>query len=178
MKPSGCKAKGSAFELDVAKALAKALNISQKKYLQRSPESGARPVWKGDVVPVGALVDIWPFHVECKKREGWDLYQVMCDETGKSEPLQWFIEACEQAYDTEKVPLIVFARNFRPWLIAYPFELYRPTSVRAIMNVKVSYTQKRSKVLTIVPFKAFIDDFLKVVYLPKVQEIGISEAQD
>jgi hypothetical protein len=169
MRPSGCKEKGSAFELEVAKRIATLMGIDQKKWLQRSPESGARPVWKGDIVPVAKLAEYWPFHIECKKQQGWDLQQIL--ESDKCLPITWFKEAIDQAFETDKSPLIIFALNYRKWLIAYEPTLF-PAKKR--LHITVETDNGIEMRLDICPFEEFAEYIFHDVWKKKVKECGIA----
>ncbi len=53
----------------------------------------------------------FPFAVECKKREGWQLDDVF---SIRGAPLQWWSQAERQARESHLHPLLVFTRNRRP----------------------------------------------------------------
>lgn len=54
----------------------------------------------------------FPFAVECKKQEGWDLDGIM--DGGSWKPWAWWAQAKEQARRVGLLPLLVFTRNRRP----------------------------------------------------------------
>ena len=55
----------------------------------------------------------FPFIVEVKWHEGWDLDQLIKSDKGKV--WQWWKQAKEQAEDTNKYPLLLMKRNRNPW---------------------------------------------------------------
>ena len=174
MKPAGSKQKGSSFELQIAKRISGVIGVDQQKYLQRSPESGARISWKGDIVPVYPLPMIWPYHIECKKREGWNLDQLLDPSNSKCEPMIWFKEACEQAYDDKHIPLIIFSKNYRPILIAFPESLYTPQHF-----LKVKVLVQKHKVLYVLNI-CTLTEFEAMVFYPlrdQVKGLGIYKGE-
>jgi hypothetical protein len=100
------KDKGSAFERKVAKILSEAFGVE----LVRTPMSGGwgRLETKGDLV----TRDDFPYHVECKKREGWNI-DCLLSGKGTKELENWWNQTTEQC-PADKVPLLVFSKNFSP----------------------------------------------------------------
>lgn len=101
------KAKGSKFEREVARIFRKHTGLE----LHRTPLSGGwgKMKTKGDLVAADG-VD-FPYFVECKKVEGWDLWNCLFSGTG---PIyQWWEKAKEQAKAEGKIPLLVFAQRAR-----------------------------------------------------------------
>ena len=84
----------------------------------RTPSSGGfktkrfRDDWnaEGDVVTPDTT---FPFSVEIKHREGWTLDHVL---TSPASPIwDWWNQAISQGGDS-KIPLLIFKRNFMPWM--------------------------------------------------------------
>tara|TARA_R100001086_G_scaffold210036_1_gene125919 strand:- start:434 stop:916 length:483 start_codon:yes stop_codon:yes gene_type:complete len=99
--------KGARFERSIVKRLAKWWGSE----FQRTPQSGGSQLangWNlaGDVCTPD---ETFPFHVECKHVEGWDLSHLL---TSKEMGLfgKWLDQASTEASDG-KIPLIIFKRN-------------------------------------------------------------------
>ena len=82
----------------------------------------------GDVVcllhePTPHLDDTFPLSVECKKEEGWDFIQLL---KGSSSTIfhRWWEQSSSDAALWNKIPVVVFSKNFAPDFIMYPI----PTS--------------------------------------------------
>jgi hypothetical protein len=116
-KPINSKAKGSEFERRIAKALGKWF----KEDFNRTPASGGLH-WKEDNRVAGDIVtppdSIFPFTVECKKREGWDLDQVL---KGTGEVEKWWMQAVGDSERVKLLPFLVFAKNFSPYYLMLDF---------------------------------------------------------
>jgi len=118
------KAKGNRFEREIAQELTEWTGMK----MVRTPMSGA---WSG------CDVDIWPdsqamyfpFAVECKKSEGWDLSGVL---TGGALFQDWWTQAVTQAMrlsekDGRKFhPMLFFARNRYPVMVCFDYYLFGP----------------------------------------------------
>jgi hypothetical protein len=109
-KPINSKAKGSEFERKVAKAL----STWWGEQFQRTPMSGGLH-WKDDNRVAGDIVtppdSIYPWTTECKKREGWDLEQVL---KGTGEVEKWWSQSVRDGERVSLRPLLVFSKNFAP----------------------------------------------------------------
>lgn len=74
---------------------------------------------RGDIVSTPAMP--WPFVVECKKQEGWELDGILQRQSW--EPWKWWEQAKTQASavcarrQVNLYPLLVFARNRRPPMV-------------------------------------------------------------
>jgi len=173
MKPSGARSKGTGFELTVAKQFAKDLGgFNQQRYLPRAPESGARVQWKGDIVATDKLAAIWPFLIECKKQEGWTL-EGLFKRDSKHIAKEWFAKAVEQAKESyDKIPILVFARNYQPWLVAFPITLESEMnySTCTFLSFPVESTNTIACVLT---YQDFLDLYLRPAFQEKIREWGI-----
>lgn len=108
--------KGNKYERDIAKAFEAYYGCR----VSRAPRSGGWSTVAG-FGPRGDLIFAHrkaPYHVECKKQEGWDLSDLL---TGKrinaSNGLRkWWKQASSQC-GKGKVPMLVFARNHQPSLL-------------------------------------------------------------
>jgi hypothetical protein len=118
--------KGNRGELDVAEAFSKWCG----EHVRRTPGSGG---WGGSQ-DFGTTADLickkkaFPFHVECKHREGWVLDDLV---TGaRSDHDKSIVKWWEQCWETcpkivgkngytklKKEPMLVFRRNRQPWLV-------------------------------------------------------------
>jgi hypothetical protein len=184
VRPGGNRSKGIGFELTVAKQIAKDLGgFDQQRYLPRAPDSGARRNWKGDIVATGELLSIWPFLIECKKEEGWQLEGLLKNDN-KHIIREWWTKACEQSFDSYgKTPLLIFARNFQPWLIAYPSSLMEFQDYGKIspflMFTAFTDTDKThdNYFANITLYENFIESYLKPVYCDKIKALGILPGQ-
>jgi hypothetical protein len=104
------KAKGSEFERKVAKALSQWWG----EEFHRTPMSGGLH-WKEDNRVAGDIVtppdSLYPFTTECKKREGWDLEQVL---KGTGDVEKWWNQAVADGERVKLKPLLIFSKNFAP----------------------------------------------------------------
>jgi hypothetical protein len=180
MRPGGCRDKGCGWELIVAKQLAKDLGgFDQQRFLPRAPDSGARIQWKGDIVAADKLSAIWPFLIECKKQEGWQIEGLL--KTGNKHIIkEWYGKAAQQAQESfDKIPLLIFARNFQPWLVAFPYSLCSPITLvkheAYYMMFSVEPRDLPHNVAYITTYQNFVDVYLKPTYAPKIKELGILE---
>ena len=176
MKPGGAKDKGTGFELQVAKKLAKELDINQQRYLPRAPESGARIQWKGDIVATDKLASIWPFLIECKKQEGWS-FETLLRNGQKNIIAEWYIKACEQAKESyDKTPILIFSRNFQPWWVAFPLHILN-TFQKPLPEFYIHFAMQIEEVRhvgTICLYSDFEQLFIVPTYKPMVEELGIT----
>jgi hypothetical protein len=99
--------KGARFEREIVKRLTKWWGAE----FQRTPQSGGSQLasgWNlaGDVCTPD---ETFPFHVECKHVEGWDLSHLL---TSKEMGLfgKWLDQATDEAANG-KIPLVIFKRN-------------------------------------------------------------------
>jgi len=112
------KNKGSSFERQVRDIICEATGIK----LERTPGSGSwgRMQTKGDLIAPVKDKRRWPFFVECKKVEGWDMWNQLF---GKEGPLfDWWVKAGVQAKEEGKTPLLIFAQNRRDILVMAKWE--------------------------------------------------------
>ena len=104
------KAKGSEFELKTAKILSSWWGED----FHRTPMSGGLH-WKADNRVAGDIVtppdSVFPFSVECKKREGWTFDQVL---KGTGEIEDWWSQCMADSTRVNLKPMVIFAKNFAP----------------------------------------------------------------
>lgn len=107
------KNKGNNFERKVAKLLSEWWGVQ----FHRTPLSGGIR-WGQDNRVVGDIVVpqdcVFPFTIECKKREGWTLDNLL---RGTGEIKEWWEQAVadnKRLGDNDKFPLLLFSRNFSP----------------------------------------------------------------
>ncbi|AID50505.1 hypothetical protein [Bacillus phage CP-51] len=102
------KNKGAEYERKIAKALGSWWG----EQFQRTPASGGLQ-WKEDNRVTGDIVtppdSIFPFTIECKKRESWDLNQFL---KGTGEMEEWWTQATRDAKKINMKPMVIFSRNF------------------------------------------------------------------
>jgi hypothetical protein len=110
------KQKGSNYERKIAKILKAAWNIE----LVKTPISGGWGKMKtsGDIT---AEDRNFPFSIECKKQEGWSFEQLF-KSPEKCELNKWWSQALDQGYKDDKIPLLIFSRNFQPNYIRFRME--------------------------------------------------------
>lgn len=109
----GGKAKGSAFERQIAKEIVK--NFRKKGITQRdcwrSINSGGHLIACGDLEMSEKLIALFPFAVEAKfrKKIKWQNFML----GGKNEEMSWVRQAREgAAKDSRLQPLLVMKENF------------------------------------------------------------------
>jgi hypothetical protein len=108
------KAKGSSFELQIAKEIAKALNLEYGKYIRRTPGSGSL-LTRSDLWIDPAYRHLCNLYIECKKRENWSWDQYF----NGSEwlPIQWYNDAGDKLlvdpdYSPEStIVCLIFTKN-------------------------------------------------------------------
>jgi hypothetical protein len=71
--------------------------------------------WKDDNRVAGDIVtppdSLYPWTTECKKREGWDLEQVL---KGTGEVEKWWQQSVNDGLRVNLKPLLIFSKNFAP----------------------------------------------------------------
>lgn len=104
------KNKGSEYERKIAKSLS---GWWQEPF-QRTPASGGLQ-WQNDNRVAGDIVtpekSKFPFVVECKKRENWNIEQLIKD-TGDIE--KWWAQVTKDCTRTSLRPMLIFSKNFAP----------------------------------------------------------------
>lgn len=116
------KQKGDSFENAVCRALSRWFDptLPEKVKLADLPfrrrSTAIMPLaghWEGngDILHRPDLPHPWPFCVECKHVEGWELDGILAN--GGWVVWTWWSQAVEQAARDSAVPLLVFTRNRR-----------------------------------------------------------------
>lgn len=160
MKKGGGRIKGSKFELDLAKDIAKAIGVKYGSDVRRTPNSGALTT-RSDLTIAPKHFAKFPFFLEAKHREGWDFWQFF----GTSEwlPLQWYKEAYEKLgvdpyYDSMATTVIlVFKQNGKKPLVLLDekdFDIWlKDKPIDSSMRVSLGYTDR----YIILPWSVFLD---------------------
>jgi hypothetical protein len=104
------KAKGNEFELKTAKVLSKWWGED----FHRTPQSGGLH-WKKDNRISGDIVtppdSVFPFNIECKKREEWTFEQLL---KGTGDLEKYWKQCLDDADSTDMKPMLIFSKNFAP----------------------------------------------------------------
>lgn len=101
------RSKGNKFERDIAKLLTSWSDISMK----RTPMSGG---WSktGDITPVKPEDMVkWPFNVELKKRENWNLVDLITGNNIKTSIISWWEQCLSDSSKSGKIPMLIFTKN-------------------------------------------------------------------
>lgn len=114
------KRKGKRFEHYVSTAFS-TWYYDRPDVLAPTPMSGgwsAAPIGDVQVKPlVSEQVPRFPFFIECRNREKWDLIDVF---TSMHTSLRaWWGETFSKAIQISKCPLLVFTKNFRAVFVAF-----------------------------------------------------------
>ena len=114
-KARSARQKGAKFE----RLVRRMVNESWGVRLERTPGSGSwgKMRTKGDLVSDLEKDPNFPFFIEVKKQEAWNLDQVVL-RVGLVE--KWWVKARGQAKEEAKIPLLVFSRNRRPIYVRVP----------------------------------------------------------
>lgn len=104
------RAKGSEYERKIATVLG---SWWGEKF-HRTPASGGLH-WKDDNRVAGDIVtpvqSKFPYTTECKKRNEWDLEQVL---KGTGDVEKWWKQAVEDSERVQLKPILIFSKNFAP----------------------------------------------------------------
>lgn len=142
-KRFGSRAKGKVGEREVARIL-------QPWWAQRDPECefASTPLsggWnkasvRGGMKLSGDLcttADEFPFVVEVKRREVWNLERLM---TGKKSPVWgWWTQCLKSAQEQGGVPLLIFRKNREPWYYMIPESWYPHTDPETVVTSPDGY---------------------------------------
>jgi len=114
------KDKGSAFERTVRTMFCKAWDIE----MERSPRSGGwgKMGTRGDLIVDPLKYPYWPFFIECKNQQAWDITHLF-QGTEKSKVVEWWEKAKRQAAEDDKTPLLVFTKKYSPIFVRCNFWL-------------------------------------------------------
>lgn len=130
--------KGKSYENRMAKLLSKWTGLP----LIRTPMSGAWSGSAGDIVCKGQP-GAFPFTVECKKTESWDLHQLLA---GTGPFFNWMEQVVRESHDDmlltdrAKYPVLLFTKNYRPDYIAIPLSV--PISSLPISRYIIVHTSE------------------------------------
>ncbi len=112
-RPGRGKSKGKGYEREVGKVIGE---WWRGKAFRPTPQSGGwdKQAKDGEHVAYGDLYipkDVnFPWSVECKKCEGWELSDLI--KPGRSCVIRsWWKQCADDAYEVQKEPLLVFSRN-------------------------------------------------------------------
>ncbi len=103
------KKKGNNFERKVAHIICDYFKLPYNEN-PRTPLSGGAVRWKGDIQKSDKLKAIFPFYIECKKRENWDLIDLI---NPNSELNKWW-QKCVKDCPADEFPLLIFSKNYYP----------------------------------------------------------------
>ena len=116
MRPGGSKSKGSKFEGEVAKTLAR-WYYDNENALAKTPSSGAMGTVRGknfaehaDIRQVDCFDKPWPYSVECKFHAEVRLDPFLFDNK-RCKVYKFWKQCLRDAEDTGKIPLLVFKEN-------------------------------------------------------------------
>lgn len=173
------RTKGNRGELDVAVAFSKWCG----EIVRRTPGSGG---W-GGAQEFGTTADLickkkaFPFHIEVKHREGWTLDDLVTGVRANHDKsiVKWWeqcVTTCPKTKTNgkngyvklDKEPLLVFRRNFQPWLVMMRLEATAigepaftdstPASIFKLANCEVDYDNVIVMMLS---------EFLAMLAIPK-----------
>lgn len=130
-KKINSKDKGDDFERKTAKQLG---DWWGEKF-NRTPMSGGLH-WQEDNRVSGDIVtppdSLFPWVVECKKREEWDIIQLV---KGTGEIEKWWNQVLLDSERTRMKPFLVFSKNFAPsYLMVYEEDFLKITNL-----IKIPY---------------------------------------
>ena len=161
MENKGKKSKGDSFERQIAKEIGLWWEGDGTAFW-RTSGSGARArrvdIHPGDIGPIKNLSRRFPFCVECRAREVWDLDRILW--APKPEPLVWFAENSRVAGD-QYLSLLIAKKNFRTPVAVFPSwgisgGLLSDHSVRGPML----YVALNSiRILSVVPLSTFFNTY-------------------
>lgn len=128
MKKGAGKAKGSAFEREVAKALSLWITDGKdSKQLIRSVLSGGwqgaqqKDGWRqvGDLAPNGPAGEKFRslYAVECKHRRGIDLYSLWTRQATEATIEGWWNKLKHDSEQARVYPMLIFKGNSRPTMV-------------------------------------------------------------
>lgn len=134
------KTKGSTYELKIAKSL----SAWWGHEFNRTPASGGLR-WGAENNVAGDIVTpptaMFPFVVECKKREGWTLENLFLNNT---EIKEWWHQVVDDCERVGKTPILIFSRNRANDYIAVPYqekalEMFEGNSNEPTMKTAIAF---------------------------------------
>lgn len=163
------KTKGSGFERQTAKVFEAALGI---KFV-RTPLSGGwgRYQTKGDLVP--APGSYFPYFIECKKGEGWEMWSTLFNNAG---PLlnTWWPKAKQQAKEEDKNPVVVFAQNQKNALALFPLYCVHASALSKEAEGWFRWTDADGVVVIMTTLDTFLR-ILKRGFIPEAKSVLIAD---
>lgn len=123
MRPGGGRAKGSAFEREVAKMIVATFASKgiTKEDCYRTPLSGghvyASKKDPGDLQISAALAKLFPYSVECKSYRSLPWEKLVRRTTSIFD--KWWEQALRAAEGTKRLPILVFKQNGSPAYVMY-----------------------------------------------------------
>jgi hypothetical protein len=184
MRPGGGRAKGHAFERQVAKLIIKAFaRFGIKKVdCYRTPLSGghrfACKKQPGDLVISARLAKLFPFCVECKNNERWEMWHFVSGLQEDSIESKWLRQALAETTG-KRHPLLVFKKNNIPAFCAlrlhdlHSVPLLLPMRLlqsKAFLEFEQDPTADVPRVWRILEFERFLASYTK-----GLREVGRSE---
>lgn len=153
------RTKGASFENKIAKVFSEWSGMDVK----RTPQSGG---WANASFGVtGDLVcsnKRFPFHVECKKREGWHLDDLVTGVRVRDTRsiVAWWNQAIETCPEG-KEPLLVFARNNRQVLVMVREDfvvgrLGTPMRYEAVPKLTLQCVEQGHRLVTVMTLERFL----------------------
>jgi len=113
----------------------------------------------GDIGPIKNLNKRFPFCIECRAREIWDIDRVF--KVPKPEILTWFLKNCQDAGD-EYLSLLIAKKNFHtPVVVHPPWQSLK----RVVSGVELHLTLTNTPVLDITPLDAFFEAYPTHVFV-------------
>lgn len=139
--------KGARFEQYTCDELSKWF-FGREDVLRRVPQSGAWEKGIGDVMVPPSLADQfekWPFYVECRNREMWDLSDLF--EHQRTMKLRswnvktWWVETIMKASTQNMIPLLIITKNYLDAYVAFDLNKMQEkfTMERALFDSPLVY---------------------------------------
>lgn len=156
------KNKGSSYELKIAKLLSEWWG----EEFHRTPMSGGLH-WKEDNRVAGDIVtppnSIFPFSIECKKRESWKLDDLL--KTNTEIDSYWY-QCVRDARAVKLKPMVIFSKNFYGDLMMITMEDFFALTNTKLQEIPyiVYHTPERNRVI------CRLSDFLETVSKEEVIE--------
>jgi hypothetical protein len=172
--------KGSAFELKVGKQIVNYFNglgieglvFKYGEDLHRTEGSGNTAHEKGDIIiPNPLLAVLFPYIIECKAVEGWDLEQVVRYDSKEGIKDWFFVEAwkkCRLQSSRDRIPIVVFTRKGAETYVLFSLDQIinqldiKERNDRFCIYFKVSGEDGYFGIMTLDGFLASVDPYIWV----------------
>lgn len=165
MKSGGSKRKGSAFESEVAKILAR-WYYDDENALAKTPSSGAMGTVRGknfkeqcDVRQVAHFDKPWPYSVECKFHADIVIDPFLFDNR-RTKLFHFWKQCLRDAENEEKIPLLIFKKNRGDIYIC----TRAPRQKEELIHSCVHYILTKNYLLT------FLNNYITCSYMSKIIE--------